>query len=61
MEDLVLEYGRKKIIVEPFDQDGDIPVTVNDGEIDTYFYLTPDQVRNLRDHLTNCLKEVENG
>ena len=59
MEDLILKYSSKEITFEPFDKDGELPVTVYDGDVDIYFYFNPSQTRELIAHLTKCLKEVE--
>lgn len=65
MEDLILKdkTGRKVITVGEFSDGLLIYVEVedtltNDSECG---YITPSQTRELIEHLTNCLKEVENG
>ena len=63
MEDLILETATKKIIVGVFDDDNEIPFDVYPkqpvGGATSFTYLTPSQTRELIEHLTNCLKEVE--
>ena len=61
MEDLVLEYGGNDLIVEHFDEDNELHINADSGMFGVHFYLTPSQTRELIAHLTNCLKEVENG
>ena len=60
MEDLILKYKNNELFIESFDEDNELGVTVY-ADKPTYFYLTPSQTRELIAHLTNCLKEVENG
>lgn len=63
MEDLILKAGNKKITICDFDSDKELLIEVFDTKSSIkpiFSYLTPRQVRELIEHLTNCLKDVEN-
>ena len=65
MKDLILKdkTGRKVITVGDFSDGLLIYVEVEDTLTDDSEcgYVTPSQTRELIAHLTNCLKELENG
>lgn len=65
MEDLILKTATKEIVVGIFDDDNEISFDVYPKELGSvkpaFAYLSVSQTRELIEHLTNCLKEVENG
>lgn len=65
MEDLILKDGEKSITVDSKFYGNMLYIEVDDRayltESTTGAKLTPSQTRELIAHLTNCLKEVENG
>ena len=64
MKILTLKDGDMKMVVHPVDSDNDISFEVYDESLmsEPYFlFFNPVKTRELIAHLTNCLKEVENG
>ena len=66
MEDLIIEDKLRKTtfgVDGYFDNNNSLKISIADDfeAMMLWHYLTPSQTRELIEHLTNCLKEVENG
>ena len=65
MEDLILkcntEDGTVLVVLSTPKKEGNLEFLTQDKDGCTILEITPSQTRELIEHLTNCLKEVENG